>query len=81
MSEKTADTYRACGFFMLRAPALPARPMLELLRSLPVADADPLAPGDLDRDAVHDRQTTDVAGDEVLHGEPADVAHAGMSPR
>ncbi len=40
MSEETADTYRACGFFMLRAPALPARPMLELLRSLPVADGD-----------------------------------------
>ncbi|MGI5347944.1 lantibiotic dehydratase [Streptomyces sp. CA-250714] len=41
MSHSTADTYRACGFFMLRAPALPARPMLELLRSLSsVADGD-----------------------------------------
>ncbi|MGP3973511.1 lantibiotic dehydratase [Streptomyces sp. 8N114] len=40
MTEKTADTYRACGFFMLRAPALPTRPMLELLRSLPMADGD-----------------------------------------
>ncbi|MBQ1119796.1 lantibiotic dehydratase [Streptomyces sp. B15] len=40
MNEKGADIYRACGFFMLRAPALPARPMLELLRSLPMADVD-----------------------------------------
>ncbi|MGP3985878.1 lantibiotic dehydratase [Streptomyces sp. 3N207] len=40
MSEETADTYRACGFFMLRAPALPTRPMLELLRSLPMANGD-----------------------------------------
>ncbi|WP_369207365.1 lantibiotic dehydratase [Streptomyces sp. PU-14G] len=42
MSEEAADTYRACGFFMLRAPALPARPLLELLRSLP-ADGDTLS--------------------------------------
>ncbi|MFE9331216.1 lantibiotic dehydratase [Streptomyces sp. NPDC006925] len=38
MTEESADTYRASGFFMLRAPALPARPMLDLLRSLPAAD-------------------------------------------
>ncbi|MBO8195706.1 lantibiotic dehydratase [Streptomyces oryzae] len=38
MSRSTANTYQSCGFFLLRAPALAARPMLELLRSLPVAD-------------------------------------------
>ncbi|MEU5836489.1 lantibiotic dehydratase [Streptomyces diacarni] len=43
MSEE-ADTYEACGFFMLRAPALPARPLLEVFRSLP-ADADTLRTG------------------------------------
>ncbi|UNZ16685.1 lantibiotic dehydratase [Streptomyces sp. 891-h] len=42
MSGRADDTYRACGFFMLRAPVLPARPMLELLASLPVADGEAL---------------------------------------
>ncbi|WP_326687012.1 lantibiotic dehydratase [Streptomyces sp. NBC_01795] len=41
MNHPATDIYQACGFFMLRAPALPARPLTELLRSLPVADVDP----------------------------------------
>ncbi|OEV00514.1 hypothetical protein AN217_24950 [Streptomyces qinglanensis] len=49
MTEERADTYRACGFFMLRAPALPARPMLELLGSLPAA-AGEAARSDAGRD-------------------------------
>ncbi|MFG3258684.1 lantibiotic dehydratase [Streptomyces sp. NPDC048172] len=56
MSDKTTDTYRACGFFMLRAPALPARPMLELLGSLPVADVVDAADGTDDwQDAYADQ--------------------------
>ncbi|MFE9336282.1 lantibiotic dehydratase [Streptomyces sp. NPDC007063] len=54
MTEESADTYRACGFFMLRAPALPARPMLDLLRSLPAADgADVRADAWQDDDGDH----------------------------
>ncbi|MBE9497901.1 lantibiotic dehydratase [Streptomyces sp. GKU 257-1] len=49
VTEERADTYRACGFFMLRAPALPARPMLELLGSLPAA-AGEAARSDAGRD-------------------------------
>lgn len=44
MRETPVGTYRACGFFMLRAPALPARPMLELLSSFPATDS-PAADG------------------------------------
>src|SRR5262249_37331871 len=69
------------------APGLPrdqSRDRLEhgaLAGAVGADEGDDLAPAHLDRDAVHDRQTTDVAGDEVLDGEPAGVAHAGMSPR
>ncbi|MFE0103527.1 lantibiotic dehydratase [Streptomyces sp. NPDC059009] len=38
MNHADAGPYQACGFFLLRAPALPARPMLDLLSSLPGAD-------------------------------------------
>ncbi|MGH4031376.1 lantibiotic dehydratase [Actinomycetota bacterium Odt1-20B] len=38
MNHAGAGSYQACGFFLLRAPALPARPLLDLLSSLPVAE-------------------------------------------
>ncbi|PSK83066.1 thiopeptide-type bacteriocin biosynthesis protein [Murinocardiopsis flavida] len=61
MSERAAETYRVSGFFMLRAPALPARPMLELLRSLPVADGAAVHGG-----AAHGDAWQDAYADQLL---------------